>query len=73
MKNPMLNQLRPSLNNNNSNNKTEVLQNLLAQNPQINTIINQYGNGDPKTAFYEYARMTGKDPDLILNMIKHLL
>ena len=72
MKNPMLNQLRPSSNNNN-NSKNEVLQNILAQNPQINTIINQYGNGDPKTAFYEYARITGKNPDLILNMIKNLL
>lgn len=73
MKNPMLNQLRPSSNNNNNNSKNEVLQNILAQNPQINTIINQYGNGDPKTAFYEYARITGKNPDLILNMIKNLL
>ncbi len=72
MKNPMLNQLtKPSLNNNNSNN--EVFQNLLAKNPQINMLINQYGNGDPKTAFYEYARMTGRDPDLILNMIKKML
>lgn len=65
MKNPMLDQLQQkSLNNNNNN---DFLQNL---NPQIATIINQYGNGDPKTAFYQYAKFLGKDPDVILNMIR---
>ena len=80
MKNPMLEQLNrlPSnnVNNNlltmlqNSSNPQQFIQNMIAQNPQINTLVQQYGGEDPKAAFYEYARRNGKDPNLILNMLK---
>lgn len=77
----MLNQLKqlPNSNNNlltmlqNSNNPQALIQNMIARNPQINTIINQYGGGDPKAAFYEYARRNGKDPNLVLNAIKKFM
>lgn len=81
MENPMLQMLNQSrqLNNQpnnlmtlleNSNNPEALIKNLISQNPQITNLINQYGNGDPKTAFYAYAQKTGKDPEQILNMLK---
>lgn len=75
----MLNQSKPlnSQTNNglmslleNSNNPQELIRNMVVQNPQVNTLINQYGNGDPKAAFYEYARITGKNPEQVLNMLR---
>ena len=37
-------------------------------NPQVQSIINQYGN--PKNAFYALAKQKGINPDEILKMIK---
>ena len=81
MENPMLQMLvksrQSSPTNNlinmlqNSNNPQQLIQNLVTQNPQITNIINKYGNGDPKTAFFEYARMTGQDPEQILSMLRN--
>lgn len=77
-KNPMLqilNQSKPSANNNmvsmikNSPNPQVLLNNLLAQNPKVAGLINQYG-GDPKTAFYALAQQRGIDPNTILEMLK---
>ena len=71
----MLNQSKSSTNNNmismlkNSPNPQALLNNLLAQNPQVTGLINQYG-GDPKTAFYALAQQKGIDPNTILNMLK---
>lgn len=83
MQNPMLSKLRPAkqvqTNNNmlamlqNSNNPQQLINNILTNNPQLTTLINQYGNGDPKAAFYEYARRTGQNPQQILNMIQSLM
>ena len=83
MPNPMLEKLdqarqQPQTNNilsllQNSNNPQELMRSMLAQNPQITNLINQYGHGDPKTAFYEYARINGQDPQQILNMIKKFI
>ena len=50
-------------------NPDAMVNQMLAQNPKINQIINQYG-GDPKTAFYKYAEANGVNPDEILNMMK---
>ena len=81
MENPMLQmlvksrQLNPTNNLinmlQNSNNPQQLIQNLVTQNPQITNIINKYGNGDPKTAFFEYARMTGQNPEQILSMLRN--
>ena len=81
MENPMLQmlvksrQLNPTNNLinmlQNSNNPQQLIQNLVTQNPQITNIINKYGNGDPKTAFFEYARITGQDPEQILSMLRN--
>lgn len=57
----------------NSNNPQELVNNILARNPQITQLINQYGNGDPKTAFYEYARRNGQDPQAILDIVKRFM
>jgi hypothetical protein len=57
----------------NSSNPKELMQNLVNQNPQIMGLVNQYGNGDPEKAFYEYARATGRDPEQILGMIKKFM
>lgn len=71
----MLNQSRPLINNNmvsmfkNSPNPQALLNNLLAQNPQVTGLINQYG-GNPKTAFYALAQQRGVDPNSILDMLK---
>lgn len=71
----MLNQSRSSTNNNmisllkNSPNPQALLNNLLARNPQVTGLINQYG-GNPKTAFYALAQQKGIDPNSILDMLK---
>ena len=76
--NPMLhilNQSRLSTNNNivsmikNSPNPQVLLNNLLAQNPKVSGLINQYG-GDARTAFYALAQQKGVDPNSILDMLK---
>lgn len=80
--NPMLkdlNRISQTTNNNlltlfqNSKNPQELVNNMLASNPRITQLINQYGNGDPKTAFYEYARQNGQDPQAILNMVQRFM
>lgn len=76
--NPMLqilNQSKPLTNNNmvsmikNSPNPQVLLNNLLAQNPKVSGLINQYG-GDARTAFYALAQQKGIDPNSILDMLK---
>ena len=57
----------------NSGNPQQIINNLITKNPQINNLINQYGGGDPKTAFYEYARFTGQDPNQVLSALKNFL
>lgn len=57
----------------NANNPQQLINNILTNNPQLTTLINQYGNGDPKAAFYEYARRTGQNPQQVLNMIQGLM
>ena len=52
-----------------SGNPQAVLNQMVAKNPQVNQIIQQYG-GDPKTAFYRYAEANGVNPDDILQMMK---
>lgn len=78
-RNPMLNQLGQSPSNNgismlnmlqNSQNPQALIQSMVAQNPQVNQLIQQYGNGNPKAAFYEFARIQGQDPNQVLNSIK---
>lgn len=75
----MLNQSRPSISNNpmamlqGGMNPQQLINNLMARNPQISNLINQYGHGDPKAAFYEYARLKGANPDEILNMIRGMM
>lgn len=67
LNNPLLTMLQ------NSGNPQQIINNLITQNPQINNLINQYGGGDPKTAFYEYARLTGQDPNQVLSALKNFL
>ena len=80
--NPMLQELKQAnrTNNNNilsllqnSNNPQELVNNILANNPQLTNLIKVYGNGDPKTAFYEYARQSGQNPQAILDMVKKFI
>ena len=56
-----------------SNNPQELVNNILANNPQLTQLINQYGNGDPRTAFYEYARLNGQDPQAILDLVRRFM
>ena len=81
MGNPMLNQLKQLPNNNNdllsmlqnASNPQALIQNMISQNPQITNLINQYGGGNPKAAFYEYARRNGKDPNVVLDALKRFM
>ncbi len=83
VQNPMLQNLNQTINrqpmNNvlsllqNSNNPQQLINNMLTQNPQIINLINQYGNGDPKTAFYEFARISGQDPQQVLNVLQRFM
>ena len=46
-----------------SANPQEAFQQILQQNKEAQNawnLVNQYGNGDPKTAFMNYASQTGK-------------
>lgn len=52
-----------------ANNPQALVSQMMANNPQVKQIINQYG-GDPQTAFYKYAEANGIDPNEILNMLK---
>jgi hypothetical protein len=57
----------------NANNPQELMRNLINQNPQIMGLVNQYGNGDPKTAFYALAQQSGRDPEQILSMLRKFM
>lgn len=79
--NPMLNQLglsSRSQSNNliamlaNSRNPQQMIQNMIENNPNVNILVRQYGNGDPKTAFYNYARQTNQDPNQVLSALRNL-
>lgn len=79
--NPMLNQLglsSRSQSNNliamlaNSRNPQQMIQSMIENNPNVNMLVRQYGNGDPKTAFYNYARQTNQDPNQVLSALRNL-
>lgn len=56
----------------NSTNPKAAFNRLLLQNPQMQeaqTIINRYGNGDPKTAFFNLAKEKGIDPSTIMSQL----
>lgn len=56
----------------NSNNPSAMLQTLMMQNPQFQSVmqfVNQNG-GDPKAAFYALAKQKGVDPNEVINMLK---
>lgn len=57
----------------NANNPQQLLNNMLTNNPQLMGLINKYGKGDPKAAFYELARVQGQDPQQILSMIQKFM
>lgn len=44
------------------------INNVLRNNPQINQLVNQYGN--PKQAFMNVAKQRGINPNEILNLFK---
>lgn len=52
-----------------TNNPQAFANQMMANNPQVQQIINQYG-GDPRTAFYKYAEANNIDPNEILKMLK---
>ena len=56
----------------NSNNPSAMLQTLMMQNPQFQSVmqfVSQNG-GDPKAAFYALAKQKGVDPNEVINMLK---
>lgn len=47
-----------------SANPEQTINNIAAQNPGVKSAVDitmQYGNGDPRTAFFNYARDKGKN------------
>lgn len=53
----------------NSSNPNYVIQQMLSQNPEVNTLLQQ-ANGDPRQAFYNLAKQRGINPNDILGMFK---
>lgn len=55
-----------------SKNPTELIQNMMLNNPQMKNAVNtiQQLGGDPKTAFYTLAQKKGVDPELILSQLR---
>ena len=53
-----------------SGNPAAMLQNAIAQNPQLAAIIRESG-GDYRQAFYNYAQKLGVDGDEIMRMIRN--
>ena len=49
-----------------------MLNQLVSSNPQLQNALNfiKQNGGDPKTAFFNYARQQGVDPQEILNLLK---
>ena len=56
-----------------ANNPQQLIQNMIVQNPQLHGLVQQYGNGDPKAACYEYARQTGQNLDQILEILERYM
>ena len=55
------------------NNPMAMLQLMGANNPNIQNalqIMQQYGNGDPRAAFYAYAQQKGLNPNQVLEQAK---
>ena len=52
-----------------SSNPEAMISQMAANNPQLRSIIQNYG-GDAKTAFYKYAEANGINPNDILSLIK---
>ena len=58
----------------NTMNPQQTFSDLLAKNPNYKNgldIVNQYGNGDPKAAFFNYAQSMGK-ADLAKQIMSNL-
>lgn len=76
MTNPMLEKLRPSQNLlsalQRSQNPKEFIESTIANNPQVNDLIQAYGNGDARTAFYSLAQAKGQDPEKIIQALKNI-
>lgn len=56
----------------NSRNPQQMIANLVAQNPQMQAVmqeVQKYG-GDARKAFYEMAQQKGVDPNAILSQLK---
>lgn len=53
----------------NSANPNYIIQQMLTQNPEVNTLLQQ-ANGDPRQAFYNLAQQRGINPNDILGMFK---
>ena len=53
----------------NSANPNYIIQKILTQNPEVNTLLQQ-ANGDPRQAFYSLAQQRGINPNDILGMFK---
>ena len=78
--NNLYQQLNPQQNNignlfravKNSNNPTQMLQNIAMNNPQFKSVMNMVQNSgkSPKDLFYEMAKQKGVDPNQILNMLR---
>ena len=71
--NPMMSRVKQMIGMvNDSQNPTALLNQMMANNPQLKQIMDvvQQNGGDPKTAFYSMADKMGVDPQEILNMLK---
>lgn len=43
-----------------------------SQYKQINDLVNKMGGGDPKKAFYSYAKEMGVDPNEVVSFLKEM-
>ena len=74
--NPNLNNIRTQYQNfcklAKSKNPTELIRNMMMQNPQMKNAVNfvQSVGGDPQTAFYSLAKQKGVDPETILSQLR---
>lgn len=51
----------------------QMLQMMAANNPKLQNalqLVQQYGNGDPRAAFYAYAQQMGMNPQQALEQAK---
>lgn len=84
MKNPMLQALRNTPNNNlnqikqmmnmvrSAGNPMAMLQNMAQTNPQLKQVMDvvNTSGGDPKAAFYKIAKEKGVNPEQVLSMLR---